>query len=104
MTLQNKQTRRKYDSAFKEDVLKMISGGRAISEVAKALGINSSLVHRWYKISQSVSTQSGKMGTKSSPSSSDSFAQIERLRMELRRTEQERDILKKALSIFSRGI
>ena len=30
--------------------------------------------------------------------------QIEQLKADLRRTEQERDILKKALGIFSRGI
>ena len=100
MTVEKKQTRRKYDSSFKEDVLRMITGGRAISDVSKALGINSSLVHRWYKSSHSPHT--GKRGTQSATSSIDAFAQIERLKTELRRTEQERDILKKALSIFSR--
>lgn len=104
MTLQKKQARRKYDASFKEDVLKMISGGRPISEVSKALGISASLVHRWYKATHSVSAQSGKKGTQSSTSNNDSFEQIERLKAELRRTEQERDILKKALGIFSRGI
>lgn len=104
MTLQKKQTRRKYDSSFKEDVLKMISGGRAISEVSKALGINASLVHRWYKATDSVSTQSGKNSSQTAAFKNDSFEQIERLKAELRRTEQERDILKKALGIFSRGI
>src|ERR1017187_8738358 len=104
MTLQKKQTRRKYDSSFKENVLKVISGGRAISDVSKALGISASLVHRWYKSSNSVFTPTGKKGTQSATSSSDAFAQIDRLKTELRRAEQERDILKKALSIFSRGI
>ena len=104
MTLQKKKTRRKYDSSFKEDVLKMISGGRPISEVSKALGISPSLVHRWYKSTYSVTAHSGKNGIQSSTSSIDSFEQIERLKADLRRTEQERDILKKALGIFSRGI
>ena len=98
MNLSKKKTRRKYDSSFKEDVLKMISGGRPIAEVSKALGISSSLVHRWYKATHSVSARSGK---KAPIYQQDAFEQIERLKAELRRTEQERDILKKALGIFS---
>lgn len=104
MTLQKKQARRKYDLSFKEDVIKMISGGRAISEVSKALGISASLVHRWYKATHFVSTHSGNKSVQTSLSINDSFEQIEHLKAELRRTEQERDILKKALGIFSRGI
>ena len=96
--------RRKYDLSFKEDVLKMISSGRPISEVSQALGVSASLLHRWYKTAQSVSTTPGKNGSLSSQSQNSSFAEIERLKVELRRTEQERDILKKALGIFSRGI
>ena len=104
MNLSKKKTRRKYDSSFKEDVLKMISGGRSIAEVSKALGVSSSLIHRWYKATHSVSTRSGKNAPQSLTLQQDAFEQIERLKAELRRTEQERDILKKALGIFSRGI
>lgn len=103
MTLLKKKTRRKYDSSFKEDVIKMINSGRPIGELSKALGVSSSLIHRWYKATLSVSTDSAKKGTQSFPFT-DSHAEIERLKAELRRTEQERDILKKALGIFSRGI
>ncbi|MEJ7738857.1 MAG: transposase [Chitinophagaceae bacterium] len=98
------KTRRKYDLSFKEDVLKMISSGRPISEVSQALGMSASLLHRWYKSAQSVSTTPGKKGVVSSTLQNSSFAEIERLKADLRRTEQERDILKKALGIFSRGI
>jgi transposase len=105
MNLSKKKTRRKYDSSFKEDVLKMIAGGRPIAEVSKALGVSSSLIHRWYKATHVVSTYSGKKNAaQSSTFQQDTFEQIERLKAELRRTEQERDILKKALGIFSRGI
>jgi transposase len=97
------RTRRKYDSSFKEDVLKMISSGRPISEVSQALGVSASLLHRWYKSAQSVSPNPGKNVLISPASQHNSFAEIERLKAELRRTEQERDILKKALGIFSRG-
>ncbi len=98
------RTRRKYDVSFKEDVLKMISSGRPISDVSQALGVSASLLHRWYKSAQCVPTTSGQNAAVSSTFQNSSFAQIERLKAELRRTEQERDILKKALGIFSRGI
>lgn len=104
MNLSKKKARRKYDSSFKEDVLKMVSAGRPIAEVSKALGVSSSLIHRWYKATHAISATSGKNAAQSSTFQQNTFEQIERLKAELRRTEQERDILKKALGIFSRGI
>ncbi len=100
--LKNKRTRRKYDPSFKEDVIRMIVSGRPISEVSKALGVSASLVHRWYKATLSASNPSTNTDAQSS-TLVNPLAEIERLRTELRRTEQERDILKKALGIFSRG-
>ena len=104
MNLSKKKIRRKYDSSFKEDVLKMITAGRPIVEVSKALGISASLIRRWYKTTDSNASNPAKNGAQSSTFYPDAHEQIERLKGELRRTEQERDILKKALGIFSRGI
>lgn len=98
------RSRRKYDVTFKEDVIKMVASGRPISEVSQALGVSASLIHRWYKSSHHPLLAAGKDGILSSTSQNTSFDEIERLKAELRRTEQERDILKKALGIFSRGI
>ncbi|MHA4847809.1 transposase, partial [Flavitalea antarctica] len=39
----NKRRRRTYDASFKQDVLKMIESGRSVPDVAKALGVTSSL-------------------------------------------------------------
>jgi transposase len=103
MTLLKKKTRRNYDASFKEDVIKMITAGRPVLEVSKALGVNDSLIRRWYKDALAVSAPSGKK-TLQLASYNDSIEQIERLKTDLRRTEQERDILKKALGIFSRQI
>lgn len=104
MNLSKKKIRRKYDSSFKEDVLKMVSSGRPIAEVSKALGVSASLIHRWYKATTAASSGLSKNGAQSSAFQPDFPEQIERLKSELRRTEQERDILKKALGIFSRTI
>lgn len=101
MNLSKKRTNRKYDSSFKEDVIKMISAGRPVSELSTSLGVSGSLLRRWHKASQSISTSSPQ---KQSTFQDNSFEEVERLKIELRRTEQERDILKKALGIFSRVI
>ena len=102
MNSSKKRTNRKYDLSFKEDVIKMIAAGRPVSEVSTALGISGSLLRRWHKASQAISASSPHK--QSSAMQHNSFEEIERLKTELRRTEQERDILKKALGIFSRGI
>jgi len=92
--------RRKYDAEFKEDVLRMVFTGRPVQEIATSLGITVGMIHKWRA-----------QGT---PGSSQPLAPIvvpgvsgvehERIKARLREVEQERDILKKALGIFSRGI
>jgi len=91
----SKKPRRKYDPDFKADVLRMVETGRSVSEIARSLGISENLIYRWRA---RVPSQSGD-----TEGSKDLMLENERLRAELRKTEQERDILKKALGIFSRG-
>ena len=88
-----KKKRRKYDKGFKDEALKMVSNGRSVPEVARTIGIGENLLYMWRTEHQSIL------------SSSDATAQteIEQLRKQLRATEMERDILKKALLIFGRG-
>lgn len=88
-----KLKRRKYDKGFKDEALKMVSNGRSVPEVARAIGIGENLLYKWRTEHQS------------NLSSADATAQteIEQLRKQLRAVETERDILKKALLIFGRG-
>jgi transposase len=92
----NKKGRRKYDASFKEDVLRMIASGRTVSEVAEALGIGTHIIYRWISIAKN-----GDIATNTP--ANPFISENERLKAELHRTQQERDILKKALGIFSRG-
>jgi len=96
----SKKTRRKYDDSFKEDVLKMVMSGRPVSEIATALGISENLVYTWKKNAQKAA-EAEKGGT--GVYDAELAKENERLRAELKRAEQERDILKKALVVFSRG-
>ncbi len=82
------QPRRKYDDEFKRQALQMIANGQAVRSVAQALGISENLLHKWKQTAR----------THESPDE----REVSELRVRLRQVEMERDILKKALSIFSR--
>ncbi len=104
MTVKNtKKTRRKYDASFKEEVMKMVTSGRPVPEIAQALGVGDNLIYRW-KNAAKFEKESENKRTNGTMHLPESFIEIERLKSELRRTEQERDILKKALGILGRGI
>ena len=96
----SKKTRRKYDDSFKEDVLKMVMSGRPVPEIATALGISENLVYNWKRNAQKAA-ETGKGSA--AVYDVELAKENDRLRAELKRAEQERDILKKALVVFSRG-
>jgi transposase len=85
---QAKTARRKYDEEFKRQALTMIRHGQSVRSVAQALGISENLLHQWKRAARA--------------DQSDAELEIEQLRQRLKQVEMERDILKKALSIFSR--
>lgn len=87
-----KRTRRTFTEEFKQQAVQMLLDGYSASSVSENLGIgNTNLVYRW-KAEQV--TAGGSVAE-----SLDS--EVRELREALRRTERERDILKKALGILS---
>ena len=78
----------------------MVMSGRPVAEIATALGISENLVYNWKKNAQK-SAEAVKEGA--GVYDTELAKENERLRAELKRAEQERDILKKALVVFSRG-
>lgn len=91
--------RRKYDESFKTEVLQMVSDGRPVSEVAQALGIGENLIYKWKSRQKAHFKETLNQQV---TGASDMLIENERLKVALRKAEQERDILKKALHIFSR--
>lgn len=83
-----KKRHRKYDAQFKEEALKQVENGQRVSSVAQALGISEALLYQWRK--RSVGSTLGNS------------SEVELLRKQVKQLETERDILKKALTIFSR--
>jgi transposase len=91
--------RRKYDRAFKVEAVKLVTErGTPLAEAARNLGINENMLHRWKQqyLEDTAQAFPGKGRLKLQDE------ELRRLRRKLADVEQERDILKKALAIFSK--
>ncbi|MFZ1799988.1 MAG: hypothetical protein WAU24_09005 [Chitinophagaceae bacterium] len=74
----------------------MIESGRTVPDVANSLGIGTNLIYYWLKRAKKKTIVDGIH-------SADSFDEDKvALHKRIKELEQERDILKKALGIFSR--
>ena len=89
-----KRPRRAFDREFKEQAVQMMLDGLSASTVSNNLGIdNTNLLYRWKKeILEEGGTAAVALDSR-----------VRDLEEKLRRTERERDVLKKALAIFSRN-
>jgi len=88
---------RKYDSDFKENAVKLvIEGGRKVPDVAKSLGIENNLLYRWKALF--LKDKNKAFPGKGNPRDEEMM----RLKKENANIKLERDILKKALAVFSR--
>ncbi len=92
---------RKYAKEFKLEALELLRrGGKSASEIERELGITPGLLVKWRARYQVIQ---GEKTARLAPSDLESAkGEIQRLRRELAETEEEREILKKALNIFSR--
>ena len=86
------RTRRQYSDEMKAEAVQMLIDGHSAVSVAKNLGLSgTSILYRW---KANVLDESG-------PAATALDSRVQQLEDELRRVERERDILKKALAIFS---
>lgn len=85
--------RRRFTKEFKEEAVQMLLDGHTATSVAERLGLSgANLLYRWKR---ELVGQAGKTAEKLDN-------RVGELEAELRRVQQERDILKKALAIFGR--
>ena len=91
--------RRIYSAEFKRDSVKLvIEGGRRARDVAKGLGINENVLYRWIKQYREDPQNSFPGNGRLKPEEEE----MRKLRKELMDVKEERDILKKAVGIFSK--
>lgn len=93
---------RSYAREFKLDALELLKrGDKSAGEIERQLGITPGLLVKWRARYQIL--QNGEQEVRLGPSDLEGAkAEIRRLQRELAAVEEEREILKKALNIFSR--
>ena len=84
----------RYSDEFKQEAVNQVTvNGYPVSDVAKRLGISAKSLYDWIKIFSKP--------TKQRIEDVDLKAEVARLKKQLRRAEQERDILKEAARYFA---
>ena len=89
--------RQRYTPEFKDEAVRQVTDrGRAVAEVAVRLGVSSHSLYKWVRAVRPSKdeAQSGEL--------LETKKEVLRLRAELRRVEEERDILKKAAAYFAK--
>jgi transposase-like protein len=93
------QNRRQFDAEFKREAVRLSQEpGRTMASVARDLGVSETNLWRWRK----KLAESGEAAFPGTGHVSAEEEQLRRLRRELTDVTEERDILKKALAVFSR--
>ena len=96
------QKRRTYDPDFKRNAVKLTEEpGRTVAEVADNLGLSKDLLYRWRR-SQQHNKELAFPGH-GREALTPQEQKIKELEKKLKNAEMERDILKKAMAIFSRA-
>lgn len=89
---------RRYTEEFKSEAVKQVAGrGYKVREVSERLGISSKSLYVWLREAK------GDKGRCSLNAGEDVRQENLRLKAELKRVEEERDILKKAAAYFAKA-
>ena len=91
--------RKKYDKEFKQKAVELFYARGIAKEIAEELGIDKGLLYRWRK--EFKKYEGNSFPGHGTPKMTDLEREVARLRKELRDAKMEREILKKAISIFS---
>lgn len=87
----------RYSPEFKDEAVRQIvERGYSVAEVSQRLGVSSHSLYKWVKAVKPGKTEQHAAELVETKS------EVLRLRAQLRRTEEERDILKKAARYFAR--
>ena len=94
-----RRTRRRFTAEFKaEAVQRLLEGGRGLSEVATELGVSPGQLGAWRNEHLAAGSAEALAARKAEQ------AELQRLKRENKRLEEEVEILRKAAAFFARGI
>lgn len=87
----------RYSPEFKDEAVRqIIDRGYSVAEVSSRLGVSTHSLYKWVKTVKPDKTE------QQASELIDAKSEILKLRAQLRRTEEERDILKKAARYFAK--
>ena len=94
-----KRTRRRFTAEYKAQAVKrLLEGGRGLAEVATELGVSSGQLSTWRTEHLAAGSAAALAARKAEQ------AETLRLKREVKRLEEEVEILRKAAAFFARGI
>jgi transposase-like protein len=93
----NGQSRSKYTLEYKQEAVRLVKGGQALTVTAKVLGVPNQTLSTWVRLSNSGQLK----GAGDKPVSQEQM-ELARLKAQLARVTMERDILKKATAYFAK--
>jgi transposase len=89
----------RYEQEFRDEAVRqVVEGGHRVSDVAERLGVTRHTLYRWVRAARPARMARPRQAT----DLHDAQEEIKRLERELRRTREERDILKKAAAYFAK--
>ena len=89
---------KKYDNDFKVILIELLRSGKTAKELGEEYSINSGVIRRW---NREFAAKSGDFSKKREQTAEE--LELKALKKELKEVRLERDILKKAVSIFSKS-
>ena len=93
---------KRYTDEYKAEAVKQVlERGHLVTEVAARLGINKHSLYEW--VNQAKARRKGAAPVSSLPAEGADSKEVRRLRAELRRVTEERNIIKKAAAYFAKG-
>lgn len=90
--------KRRFDIEFKRTIVELVLSGKKVKEISLEYDLTQSMINRWKREFTRDST-----GIRSTQEMTEEKLEMANLRKELREITMERDILKKAVSIFSKS-
>lgn len=83
----------RYDDEFKQMIVNLYNSGKSITELMSEYGVAKAILYKWINLYSPIEIANGDVTTN---------AEIIKLRKQLAETQEELEILKKAVAIFTK--